>query len=290
MYFDRHRRLGFLAASAGRTGEDCFGVNDDRAVVDLERSFFLVADGAGPTYSGYYAPVGMDLAIELVRDALGGAPFAGDGEGRLRNAFVAAHTRCAALEEEQRVAFEAELRRRGEDRRGAALTAGRLVAARLGRPVKSFAHFAASITAVHGWAEDRLTIAQIGTGRAYRLRRGSLEQLLPDHTLTSASAASREGIDPEAFALFRLVPTRLLGLTQGSEVEFRTEPVEPGDRFLLCTDGLWGHVDAAELGAVLGRDVAPAAVAQALVDLVAQRRPPRPHVTAVVVDVGGEPR
>lgn len=61
-----YRRIRLVAASATRTGEETFGVNDNRAVVDPARALFLVADGAGPTYGGYYAPVGMDLAIEAI--------------------------------------------------------------------------------------------------------------------------------------------------------------------------------------------------------------------------------
>jgi serine/threonine protein phosphatase PrpC len=281
------RRIGLAAASATRSGAECFGVNDDRAIVDSECSLYLVADGAGPTYGGYYAPIGMDLAIETIRDAVGGALLGVDGEARLRTAFAAAHARCGALEDEHRAAFEVELRRRGDDRLGASLAACRKVAARCGRPVDSFAHFAASITTLHVWGDEQLTVAQIGACRAYRLRRGMFDQLLPDHTLASAIAASGEKIDPETLAHFRLIPTKLLGMLHASEIELRTERTEPGDRYLLCTDGLWGHVDAVELGAVLGGDAAPTVIAATLVDLVAQRGAQRPHVTAVVVDVAG---
>ena len=227
----------------------------------------------------------MDLAIEVVRDAVGRSPSGADGEACLRAAFGAAHARCTALEEEHRAAFEVELRRYGTDRLGASLAACRTVAARCGRPVESFAHFAASITAIHCWGNDQITVAQVGACRAYRLRRRILEQVLPDHTLASAAAASGEKLDPELVASFHLIPTRLLGMPHGSDVDVRTEHVEAGDRYLLCTDGLWSQLGVRELEAALGGDAAPAVVAAGLVDLVAQRPPPRPHVTTVIIDV-----
>lgn len=288
----RNPHLALDAASATRTGQDSFEINDDRVQVDLARLLFVVADGAGPTYGGYHAPIGMDLAIDILSrglDDAGNTQPLVDGASCLRAAFTAAHASCATLEDELRAAFEVKLRTYGEDRLGASLAASREVAARCGRPVESFAHFAASITALHIWGGDRITIAQVGLCRGYRFRHGNLEQLLPDHSLASALIAKGETLAPDAPARLCHVPLRLLGMAQGAVPDMRTEHVEPADRYLLCTDGVWACLEPEEIRDALSIGAKPAVIAAALVDRVAQRPRPRPHATAVVIDVAGLP-
>jgi serine/threonine protein phosphatase PrpC len=108
---------------------------------------------------------------------------------------------------------------------------------------------------------------------------------LPDDTIASAMEASGEEVDAESLARLGNVATKLLGLTPRAEVSLRTERLEPGDRYLLCTDGLWGSLGVAELQAALARDASLERSATALVDGVAKRTPPRPHTTAIVIDV-----
>jgi serine/threonine protein phosphatase PrpC len=230
----------------------------------------------------------MDLAIDILGrglDDAGDTPALVDGASRLRAAFTTAHARCTTLEEELRAAFETKLRTYGEDRLGASLAASREVAARCGKPVESFAHFAASITALHIWGGDRITIAQVGLCRGYRFRHGTLEQLLPDHSIASALTARGETLPVDERARLYHLPTRLLGMAQGAVPDVRTEHVEPADRYLLCTDGVWACLEPEEIRAVLSIGAKPAAIAAALVDRVAQR----PHATAVVIDVAGLP-
>ena len=63
--------LPLAAASASRVGRHAFtDQSDDRIVVDHARGLFAVADGSGPTYGGYYAPLGMELGLASIQDAL----------------------------------------------------------------------------------------------------------------------------------------------------------------------------------------------------------------------------
>lgn len=78
---------------------------------------------------------------------------------------------------------------------------------------------------------DRVVIAQAGSARAYRLRRGKLGQLTDGHKLVAACAPA--------------------AVTAPAGVDARQVGLEPGDTFLLATDGLHGVVQDAAIAAVL---------------------------------------
>lgn len=95
-------------------------------------------------------------------------------------------------------------------------------------------------------------IAHVGDCRCYRLRAGQLEQLTDDHTLHSAY---RRRVPPpterELAALPRDVITRSLGLGTTCAVDTRHEPGQPGDVFLLCSDGLTAAVSDERIAQIL---------------------------------------
>jgi len=86
---------------------------------------------------------------------------------------------------------------------------------------------------------DLVEIGHIGDSRAYRYREGKLEQLTRDHSLVAEMVASGE-LRPEEAAThpFRSVITRALGLESAVSVDLVQSDLLPGDRFLLCSDGL----------------------------------------------------
>ena len=95
-------------------------------------------------------------------------------------------------------------------------------------------------TIVAGYFTDKgVFLAHIGDSRAYRYRDGKLEQQTEDHSL--ANEYVRMGIlqaeDVEHFP-YKNVITRACGLTDDVEVDVVFSEVEPGDLFILCTDGL----------------------------------------------------
>lgn len=87
---------------------------------------------------------------------------------------------------------------------------------------------------------DRVAcIFHVGDSRCYRLRSGKLERVTNDHSLVEEEI--RRGRMTPAEALrspLRNVITRALGTQNTVEPEIATSPVEPGDLFLLCSDGL----------------------------------------------------
>ncbi|HJS69507.1 MAG TPA: Stp1/IreP family PP2C-type Ser/Thr phosphatase, partial [Gaiellaceae bacterium] len=85
----------------------------------------------------------------------------------------------------------------------------------------------------------RVSIGHVGDSRAYRIRNGELEQLTEDHSLVADLMRSGRLTPEEADAHpQRSVITRALGTDAEVDVDTVTVDVEPGDLFLLCSDGL----------------------------------------------------
>lgn len=91
-------------------------------------------------------------------------------------------------------------------------------------------------------------IGHIGDSRAYRYREGELSQLTEDHTLVNELAKSGQ-LSPEEAATHprRNVLTRALGTDRDVEADVRSFDWQPGDRLVLCSDGLSGLVEQAHL-------------------------------------------
>lgn len=116
-------------------------------------------------------------------------------------------------------------------------------------------------------------LAHVGDSRAYRLRARRAERLTRDHSvveaLLRAGAISEEAArqHPDANRI-----TRALGIA--AEIEPEVQPplrLEPGDAFLLCSDGLSDLVEDNEIGEVASDAATPEAACQALVALANNR-------------------
>ncbi|MBA4067909.1 MAG: serine/threonine-protein phosphatase [Isosphaera sp.] len=127
-------------------------------------------------------------------------------------------------------------------------------------------------------------VGHVGDSRAYRIRGGAAEQLTFDHSWVW-EIAKRQGVDPDDLGDFkRNVIIRSLG--PDPEVEIDVEgphPVQPGDAFLLCSDGLTGVVTGPEVGAVVAA-LPPDQAARLLVHLANLRGGPD-NITVLIVHV-----
>ncbi len=108
-------------------------------------------------------------------------------------------------------------------------------------------------------------IAHVGDSRAYRLRAGRLEQLTGDHSVVGELVRRGQLTSEEA----RVHPhsneiLRALGTQPEVDIELTPINVQPGDRFLLCSDGLSGMLPDPEIEDVLGRE-APRQAAEQLI-------------------------
>ncbi len=127
-------------------------------------------------------------------------------------------------------------------------------------------------------------IAQVGDSRIYLARDEQIAQVTEDHTLIAAQI--REGMltaEEARYAPHRNVITRAVGSHDYVEVDTRVVETVPGDRFLLCTDGLHGYLEHDE-EALHFLQMSPIAATQNLINL-ANDRGGKDNITAVVVEV-----
>ncbi len=125
-------------------------------------------------------------------------------------------------------------------------------------------------------------VAHVGDSRAYRVRDGVIEQLSADHSLVW-EFAKRQQIDPDTV---KGLPTNVIVRSLGPEplVQVDVEgphPLRDGDIFVLCSDGLSGQVNDAEIGAVVSV-LPPKDACRFLVDLANLRGGPD-NITVLVV-------
>lgn len=127
------------------------------------------------------------------------------------------------------------------------------------------------------------TVLWVGDSRAYRLRDGDLTQITVDHSQVQAlidqGRLSSEAADAHPMSNVLL---RAVGSEQTLLVDAQVERLATGDRYLLCSDGLYRELDGATLGTVLGT-ASPSDAVQTLVGQACERGG-RDNVTAVVVD------
>jgi PPM family protein phosphatase len=136
-----------------------------------------------------------------------------------------------------------------------------------------------------------VSLAHVGDSRAYLLRAGSLEQLTADHSLVAELVRSGRLTEEEAENHpQRSVITRVLGTDPDVDVDTLTVVAEPGDLFLLCSDGLTAMLRDEDIVQILeesGGD--PDRAARALVD-AANRAGGDDNITVVAFElVEGEP-
>lgn len=124
--------------------------------------------------------------------------------------------------------------------------------------------------------------AQVGDSRIYRVRGGRGVQLTEDHTLLNYKIKKGE-ISAEQARTMRgkNVITRAVGHKDYVEVDTRLIDVQPGDRYLLCSDGLHGYLGDGELEEVLADGDIASAPAR-FIEL-ANTRGGKDNVTVVIV-------
>lgn len=132
--------------------------------------------------------------------------------------------------------------------------------------------------------EGMLRIGHVGDSRAYLLRAGTMRQLTRDHSVVAEYLAAGK-IRPEDVETHpaRSMLTRALGMQPEVEVDLYEERLAPGDRLLLCSDGLNGMVPDDTIRDLLG-DGAPEEAVWALIE-AANRAGGIDNITVAVVDV-----
>lgn len=183
--------------------------NEDAFVIRPELGFCAAADGMGGAAAGEVASaIFVDTASEIFAEG-----SAGKRADQVKRAFTLAN---------QRILDHTALH---PDHEGMGCTA--------------------EILAFSG---DEITIGHIGDSRTYRLRKGELKQLTLDHSLVQYQI-SQGIITPEEARKhpMRNIILRAVGTKDEVELDVLTGKGQPGDIFLLCSDGLSDMIDDDEI-------------------------------------------
>lgn len=232
-----------LYLSAARTDAGRRGKNEDRYLDRPARGLWAVADGMGGHKAG-------EIASTQVIEGL-------DGLGAYESGYAYLNAMVETLQQANR-----SLIAQGR-------TPGR--AGPIGSTVVALL--------IH---EARYACVWAGDSRAYLRRDGKLAQLTRDHSLVQALIEAGS-LSPEQSRRHPRahVITRAVGVDDPLRPDIAYGVVEPGDRFLLCSDGLTEAVEDDEIAAGLATSD-PQAAADGLMEL-ALSRGARDNVTLVVI-------
>jgi protein phosphatase len=230
--------------------------NEDAFLVDLELGLFVVADGMGGHAGGGTA---SRLAVDTVRREV-----------------------RAARERDPRVLAPAtvDASPAGPALRDAVAAAGRAIfRAALDEP--SLAGMGTTVTALLVRERD-LFLAHVGDTRCYLVRDRRIQQLSEDHSLVNEQVKAGALTPEEArHSRFRNIITRSVGFEEQVAIDLFGLEGRPGDRLVLCCDGLTNLVDDSEILDVV-EAVPLAAVPRRLISM-ANARGGDDNITAVVV-------
>jgi protein phosphatase len=136
-------------------------------------------------------------------------------------------------------------------------------------------------------ANHRGTVAHVGDSRAYRYRKGRLEPLTTDHSVV-AEMQRRGLISAEEAAIHprRNEILRSVGIMPEVEIDIAAVGVAPGDRFVLCSDGLTSVLNDAEIAEVVAVGT-PSAAVDVLVRMANERGGPD-NITVQVLSISND--
>ena len=217
--------------------------NNEDSLTVIEPQTFVVADGMGGAQAG---EVASQLLVEVVKIVLAEIPAPWD-EKILSRAILAANEKIL------------DTARQNAEYRGMGTTATIL-----------------SLNGAQGY------FAHVGDSRLYLLRSGTLRQLTEDHSYVE-TLVRRGELTAEAARTHPMknVLTQAVGAMDDIHVDAGNFPVQGGDIFLLCTDGLTNMVDDATIAKILQTAENPADV---LID-AALAAGGRDNVTVIVAGV-----
>jgi protein phosphatase len=230
--------------------------NEDAFFADPKEGLFIVADGMGGQAAGEIASEAVVEVLPLpIRKLMGDVKD-------LRTATAKERLREAICE------LSTTLRRQAEDRPGLQGIGSTVVVALIrGR---------------------RALIGHMGDSRAYLLRGPALEQLTKDHSVAQLLVDAGE-LKPDEAASHpaRGQLTRFVGMAREPLPEVRAKELQPGDRLLLCTDGLTTMAPDRGLFAVLKPRRSPESLCRQFVT-AANAAGGRDNITAVVVSISSK--
>jgi len=265
---------------------------------DGDQGLFIVADGMGGYQAGEVAsrltvttisksldsifqPLSEQPTVKLDQAPLQPSSTAAtvpDTGIKAANALPAAEHKTRKLSESQlSIAIEDQLRRAIQEANKAILNYG---------DHKTSARGLGSTVTAALIQNDQAYIANVGDSRTYLLRDNQLKKLTADHSLVAKLVESKQITDEEVYTHpQRNLIYRSLGAGHRNvEVDIFHEVLRPGDKLLLCSDGLWEMVRNQNLQDLLKEQGNPQVICDKLITL-ANENGGEDNITAIVVHV-----
>ncbi len=225
--------------------------NEDSYLEMPQCGIFAVADGVGGAQAG---EVASQMAMEILAEAFSNLRQNDDSEHVMRTAI---------------------------DRANSAIN-------QMAQELPQLSNMATTIVALH---IDRniATIGHVGDSRLYRIdRAGHLFRETEDHSMVAEEVRAGRMTEEQAENHpSRNIISRALGADSVVDIDLKTIMVEPGNAFLICSDGITRHVTDQEIQSVLTFGGEPAEICEYLRGLCYERGA-EDNLTVVVVKVDGE--
>jgi serine/threonine protein phosphatase PrpC len=114
--------------------------------------------------------------------------------------------------------------------------------------------------------DRQIVLAHVGDSRAYRFRGGEITQLTEDHSFVNSQVKSGVLTEEEAARSHQKnIITRALGTAAKVKPDIQVLPFQPGDLFLLCSDGLSDMVPPVRMAEILGKGTSMKEIARELI-------------------------
>lgn len=224
--------------------------NEDSYLEMASSGIFAVADGVGGAQAG---EVASQMAMEIVGEAFANFRAGADAETVMRTAFERANTAIFQM----------------------------------ARDLPQLTNMATTVVALH--LEGNIaTIGHVGDSRLYRVDAdGSLFRETDDHSVVADEVRAGRMTEEQAENHpSRNIINRALGAESRVEIDLKTILVDPGNAFLICSDGITRHVTDAEIKGVLNLGGGPQEICDYLKDLCFERGA-EDNLTAVVISISG---
>jgi protein phosphatase len=197
--------------------------NEDNFAVIEDDHLYVVADGMGGHASG---EVASQMAIDTLRDFF----------------------KATSADPEATWPYKMDKSRGYEENR--LITSVKLANLRIFEAAQRDAKLRGMGTTLVGIlvVDDGVLIAHVGDSRAYRIRNGSMVQLTEDHSLLNDYIKMKKLTDEEIKNFpHKNVIVRALGMKESVKVDTMLDHPQPGDLYVLCSDGLSGPVTDDEI-------------------------------------------
>jgi serine/threonine protein phosphatase PrpC len=195
-------------------------VNEDSFMILSSQNIFIVADGMGGHAGGQYAST---ITVDTVGRALARRLSAAEQKAGPGGSVNIAAVMEEAIREACAQVFDTARERPELTGMGSTVTA----------------------MLVYG---DKAWFGHVGDSRAYLVRAGKIHQVTEDHSLVQEQvAAGLITAEQAKVSVMRNIITRSIGFERDVKVDVGAVPLERGDKFVLCSDGLTGHVEDDEI-------------------------------------------